>query len=181
MNFKSALFILSLALFAGCSREELPPPSNVPEAPKAPVAPIKQTGPTNAQEKLPTIKLFISDKVMTTEMALTGLQMQTGMMYRTNMDENAGMLFVFPYPHQASFWMKNTLIPLSAAYIDQEGIIQEIHDLQAQNTNAVVAAKANIQYVLETPLGWFRSNNVSTGALIRTESGSLKESFTFHN
>ena len=62
--------------------------------------------------------------------------MQTGMMFRTNLAENAGMLFVLPMPQQASFWMKNCPLPLSAAYIDPEGVILEIHDLQPHNTNS---------------------------------------------
>ena len=116
---------------------------------------------------------------MIAEMALTGIQQQTGMMFRTNIAENEGMIFVFPYPHQASFWMKNTSVPLSAAYIDSEGVIQEIHDLQPHDTNAVKAASANIQYVLETSQGWFQRNKIKPGTLIRTDKGTLNKRF-FH-
>jgi uncharacterized membrane protein (UPF0127 family) len=134
--------------------------------------------PTQAQDKLPTIKLWIGAEQMDAELALTGIQQQTGMMFRTNMQENSGMLFVFPYPHQTAFWMKNTLVPLSAAYIDPEGVILEIHNLEPQNTNAVVAASDRIQYVLETPQGWFERHHIGTNTLIRTERGKLGNNFS---
>ena len=114
---------------------------------------------------------------MVAELALTGLQMQTGMMFRTNLAENAWMLFAFPAPHRASFWMKNCPLPLSAAYIDPEGVILEIHDLQPYNTNSVTASSEQVQYVLETNRGWFGRHHVTTGMLIRTEHGPLRETF----
>jgi len=114
---------------------------------------------------------------MSTEIAASGIEVQTGMMFRTNMAENEGMLFVFGRPFQASFWMKNTSLPLSAAYISPDGVIEEIHPLEPFNTNAVVAKSDNIQYVLETRQGWFDRHNVSTGTVIRTESGSLHDTF----
>jgi uncharacterized protein len=135
--------------------------------------------PTQAQPKLQTTKLWIGPEEMITELALTPEQEQTGMMFRTNMAENEGMLFVFPWPHQTSFWMKNCSLPLSAAYIDPEGTILEIHKLEPFNTNAVVATSDRIQYVLETPQGWFDRHHIGTGTVIRTEVGTLKQSFTF--
>jgi uncharacterized membrane protein (UPF0127 family) len=114
---------------------------------------------------------------MVTELALTGEQAQTGMMFRTNMAENAGMLFVFPAPYRASFWMKNCPLPLTAAYIDPEGVILEIHDLQPHNTNSVVASSARVQFVLEAKQGWFGRHNVTTGMVVRTERGPLRETF----
>src|SRR4051794_35590548 len=99
------------------------------------------------------------------------------MMFRTNMAENAGMLFIFPGPHRASFWMKNTPLPLSAAYLDPDGVILEIHKLEPQNTNSVTAASERIQFVLETNEGWFQRHNIGVGAVVRTERGSLRETF----
>lgn len=114
---------------------------------------------------------------MTTELALTADQIQTGMMFRTNIAENAGMLFLMPRPLQASFWMKNVSVPLSAAYIDADGVILEIHRFEPYNTNAVVAGSDKIQFVLETPRDWFARHGISTGTVIRTEKGSLFETF----
>jgi uncharacterized membrane protein (UPF0127 family) len=134
--------------------------------------------PTKAQPKLQSIKLWVGAEELVTELALSGIQQQTGMMFRTNMAENEAMLFVFPYPHQAAFWMMNTYVPLSAAYIDPDGAILEIHKLEPHNTNAVEAATDRIQYVLETRQGWFDRHNVRTGMVVRSEFGPLKSTFT---
>ena len=114
---------------------------------------------------------------VTAELALNQEQQMTGLMFRTNMAENDGMLFVFPAPFQASFWMKNCPLPLSAAYIDPNGRIDEIVALHAQDTNAVVAHTPDIQYVLEMNEGWFKRHNITEGMLIKTERGTLRETF----
>ena len=121
----------------------MPPPS------------VRLSEPSAAQPKLQTMKLWLGQDELTAELALTAQQMQTGMMFRTNMAENEAMLFVFGAPVRASFWMKNCVIPLSAAYIDPDGTILEIHPLQPHDTNSVVAASDRIQFVLETRQGWF--------------------------
>ena len=123
------------------------------------------------------MKLWLGAEEMVTELALTPVQQQTGMMFRTNMAENAGMLFVLPVQQRASFWMMNCPLPLSAAYIDPEGVILEIHDFQPFNTNSVVADSDRVQFVLETNQGWFKRHNVSRGMLIRTEHGTLADTF----
>lgn len=167
----AALF-LGGALASGCGQSPAPTPS-------APAAAVPGA-PTKAQPTLQTLNLWLGSEELKTELALTPIQLQTGMMFRTNMAENTGMLFVFSYVHQASFWMKNTTVPLSAAYIDPAGIILEIHDLQPLDTNAVVAASDQVQYVLEVNQGWFKRHNVSTGMVVRTERGSLRDTFFKH-
>jgi uncharacterized protein len=132
---------------------------------------------TNAQPRLVTMKLYLGAKELTAELALDDASRMAGMMFRTNMPSNEGMLFVFPGPHRTGFWMKNTPLPLSAAYIDPDGIIQELHDFQPFNTNSVLAAKPNIQYVLEVNQGWFKEAGISVGTKIRTERGELRETF----
>jgi len=165
MNARAmALMLLGPLAIGGCQK---------PAGTAAPAPPPGQ--PTKAQPKLPTTKLWLGAEELIAELALTGEQQQTGMMFRTNMAENAGMLFVFPGPYRASFWMMNTILPLSAAYIDPEGIILEIHDLQPHNTNSVVASSDRIQFVLEVNQGWFARHHVSTGMLVRAESGPLRE------
>jgi hypothetical protein len=111
------------------------------------------------------------------ELALTPRQESTGMMFRTNIAETDAMLFVFPRPFQASFWMKNCPESLSAAYIGPDGVIAEIHHLEKNDTNSVVAVADNIQYVLEVKDGWFARHNINPGAVIRTGKGSLSETF----
>jgi uncharacterized membrane protein (UPF0127 family) len=99
------------------------------------------------------------------------------MMFRKEMNENEAMLFVFAQPYQASFYMRNTLIPLSCAYIDTEGQILEIHDLKPMDETPIEAASANVRYVLETKQGWFERNKIGVGTLVRAETGSLTETF----
>ena len=164
--------LLGLGLCGGCGgggNKAASPSSGDAASPKLPIA---------AQPKLQTMKLWLGAEEMTAELALTGLQMQTGMMFRTNLAEDAGMLFVFPMQHRASFWMKNCPLPLSAAYIDPEGVILEIHDLQAHNTNSVEAASDRVQFVLETNQGWFGRHHVTPGMVVRTERGTLLETFS---
>src|ERR1044072_6529713 len=81
----------------------------------------------HAQPRLPTVKLWIGAQEMVSEVARQQIELNTGMMHRKEMGTNDGMLFVMPYPHRTSFYMRNTSVPLSAAYIDPEGTIVEIH------------------------------------------------------
>jgi len=135
--------------------------------------------PTNAQPKLQTLKLYVGAETVNTELAMTQLQVATGMMFRKDMAENEGMLFVFARPHRTSFYMKNTTVPLTAAYIDSEGVILELHDLKPLDETPVEAGTDKVQYVLEMKQGWFKRHNVAPGAVITTERGRLKETFRF--
>jgi uncharacterized protein len=133
--------------------------------------------PTQAQPKLSTMKIYLGAEVLDAELALNDRQRMTGMMFRTNLQETDAMLFVFPGTFKASFWMKNCPESLSAAYINPDGVIAEMHHLEKFDTNSVTAATASIQYVLEVKDGWFARHNISPGTVIRTEKGSLQESF----
>lgn len=133
----------------------------------------------HAQTNLQRMKIYVGAAELDAALALQPLERQTGMMWRTNMDENEAMLFPFPAPHRASFYMKNTRVPLSAAYIDPEGAIVEIHDLQPLEEKPARAGSDNIQYVLEVKQGWFQRNNITTGAVVRTARGELKNTFRF--
>src|SRR5262245_10530622 len=92
---------------------------------RAPVAPaagsLTNRSRGQPQPKLQIMKLWVGAQELATELALNDRQRMTGMMFRTNLAENEAMLFVFPVPHRTSFYMKNTTVPLSAAYIDPEG------------------------------------------------------------
>ena len=164
---KFLVFLLAATLLAGCKKTETaaaPPP---PE----------DWLPTHAQPKLPTMKIYLGAETLDAELALTEKEEMTGMMFRTNIQDTDSMLFVLPEPQRASFWMKNCPESISAAYISPDGVIQEIHHLERIDTNAVLAASDDIQFVLETSDGWFARHNVNTGAVIRTEKGSLAETF----
>ena len=123
------------------------------------------------------MKIYLGAEALDAELALNNQERMTGMMFRTNIAETDAMLFVFPQPFRVSFWMKNCPESLSAAYIGPDGVIEEIRHLERNETNSVVAASDNIQYVLETKDGWFTRHNVGPGTVIRTGKGSLPETF----
>jgi len=146
-----------------------------PEAAKKPS--LEDTLPTHAQPKLQTMKIYLGPETLDTELALTPMQQETGMMFRTNILDTDSMLFVLPYTMRASFWMMHCPESISCAYIDQDGTIQEIHHLEKNDTNAVLSAYPNIRFVLETSDGWFARHNIGTNTVITTERGSLAQTF----
>jgi len=148
-------------------------------SPPAPVAAtsIDDILPKHAQPKLRTIKIYLGAETLAAELALTEQEEMTGMMFRTNIQDADAMLFMLPQPQRANFWMKNCPESISAAYITPDGVIQEIHHLEKNDTNGVVAARDDIRFVLETQDGWFGHHHIATGTVIRTEKGSLAETF----
>jgi uncharacterized membrane protein (UPF0127 family) len=160
-----------LLLMSGCENRKSAPGSPAPR-PATNSFHLSQ-----AQPRLRTIKLYVGPHEITAEVALTRTEVATGMMFRKTMEENEGMLFVFAFPHRASFYMKNTLLPLSVAYIDEEGNILEIHDLKPLDETPVEARSDQVQYVLEMKQDWFKRHGITTGAYLRTEKGSLSETF----
>ncbi len=162
------LGLAALLLAAGCEKDKPDmPPSVVTKKP--PVEPAAG----QAQPRLKTIKLYLGAAELTVEIADENHERMTGMMHRTTMPENEGMLFVFPYPHQTGFWMKNTTVPLSIAYIDPASRVIEIHDLQPGNTKPAESRSARVQYALEVNQGWFAKNGIKPGAVLATDRGSL--------
>ena len=137
-----------------------------------PAAPV-QWQPTAAQPRLATTKLYVGPAEITAEMALTQKEINTGMMFRTNIVENEGMIFNLHQPQRASFWMKNCPKLMSCAYIDPQGTILEIREMEANNTNSIVANSENVMFVLETAHGWFERHGVRTGMVIQAEGGPL--------
>lgn len=164
---KILALILISAFLAGCKKIETT---------ALPVS-TDDSLPTQAQPKLPTMKIYLGAETLDAELATTSKEEMTGMMFRTNIQETDAMLFVFPVPQRAAFWMKNCPESISAAYIGPDGVIEEIHHLEKEDTNTVFAATDNIQFVLETKDGWFARHNINTGAVVRTEKGSLAETF----
>ena len=86
-------------------------------------------------------------------------------MYRESLEENQGMLFVYPEQRTLGFWMKDTLIPLDIAYIDREGRIVDIQQMEPQTTETHDSA-APAMYALEMNQGWFEANGIRIGDLI---------------
>ena len=96
------------------------------------------------------------------EVAATQEHRMTGLMQRRSMPSNQGMLFVFTEPQRHCMWMKNTLLPLSVAFLDEEGRILNVEDMQPQTENNHCAAKP-ARFALEMNLGWFKQKGIGAG------------------
>ncbi|MCX7868581.1 MAG: DUF192 domain-containing protein [Terrimicrobiaceae bacterium] len=118
------------------------------------------------QPPLPTITLSIAGKRVVAEVADEDNERQKGLMFRESIEDGRGMLFVMPSVAPAAFWMKNTTIPLSIAYISPEGRILEIHDLEPGNEISVRSRFRNIAYALEVRRGWFSDSGIFAGDLV---------------
>ena len=96
------------------------------------------------------------------ELAVTDAQREQGLMHRTELKDGNGMLFIFERDQILSFWMMNTLIPLSIAYIASDGRILEIYDMEPGNLNPVRSSRS-ARYALEVPQNWFSRAGVGIG------------------
>ncbi len=114
------------------------------------------------QKGLATVELRSGSVVLTVELAISPTEQETGLMHRTELPDGSGMLFVYPDDRRLAFWMKNTLIPLSIAYLDAHGVIREIYDMQPQSL-APVESERSVRYALETPKGWFERVGLKPG------------------
>ena len=123
------------------------------------------------------MKIYLGPETFDAELALSGEEIMTGMMFRTNILETDAMLFNLGRPQQADFWMKNCPESISAAYITSDGVIREIHHLEQNDTNGVIASRNDIIFVLETKDGWFQRHNINVGTAITSEKGSLADVF----
>jgi len=118
---------------------------------------------TEAQPTLPTTMLVIGRQSVKAEVADDDAERATGMMFRESLDDGSGMLFVMPSIGPAAFWMRNTKIPLSIAFISPDGVIAEIHEMQAMSEKRVRSMFPNVAYALEMPAGWFSRKNIWPG------------------
>ena len=114
---------------------------------------------------LPEINLSIHKHALTAEVAANDDTRTVGLMHRRIMPENRGMLFVFPRSMPLSFWMMNTFIPLSIAYIDDAGVILNITDMKPQTTDPHPSA-GPARYALEMNQGWFAKRGIKAGAKV---------------
>ena len=116
-----------------------------------------------AQTPLPEIPLSIKGHKLTAEVAANDNSRTVGLMHRRMMPENRGMLFVFTYAQPQSFWMMNTYLPLSIAFIDEQGVIVNIDDMKPLTTDPHPSAKP-AKYALEMNQGWFAKRGIKAGA-----------------
>lgn len=117
------------------------------------------------QAQFPTTQLTAGMHVIKAEVAANDPQRQQGLMFREKMSNNAGMVFVFDQPNTQCMWMKNTLLPLSVAFIDEQGAIVNIEDMKPQTLDSHCSTKP-VKYALEMNLGWFKAKNIKPGMTI---------------
>ncbi|MEJ5360692.1 MAG: DUF192 domain-containing protein [Spirochaetota bacterium] len=110
-----------------------------------------------------TMNTPISCKV---EIAATAEEHAKGLMGRSELCDNCGMLFVFDDEDYRTFWMKNTQIPLSIAFIDKNGIINDIQDMKPYQTFPSYTSKYPAKFALEVNQGWFEKNFITTGSKV---------------
>ena len=115
------------------------------------------------QRNLPRIALTAGMHLIQAQVAATPEQRATGLMYRTDMPVNEGMLFVFEEPAGQCFWMKNTLLPLTAAFVADDGTIVNLADMKPQTTDSHCSEKP-VRYVLEMNQGWFAKRGLKAGS-----------------
>ena len=115
------------------------------------------------QTNLPRIKLQAGMHQIDTQVAQTEAQRQTGLMFRKEMPQHEGMLFVFEQPATQCFWMKNTLLPLTAAFLADDGTIVNLVDMKPQTTDSHCSEKP-VRFVLEMNQGWFAKKGLKAGS-----------------
>ncbi len=114
------------------------------------------------QLDLPRTTLTAGMHRIEAQVAATAQQRQTGLMHRQAMPQHEGMLFVFEHPAVQCFWMKNTLIPLTAAFVDDDGTIANLADMQPLDERSHCSARP-VRYVLEMNQGWFAAKHLRAG------------------
>lgn len=122
-----------------------------------------QEGP---QTGLPRVEMIAGMHRIQAQVASTPQQRAIGLMHRREMPTNEGMLFVFEQPGTQCFWMKNTLLPLTAAFVADDGTVVNLADMKPQSLDSHCSAKP-VRYVLEMHQGWFAKRGIQAGQRLR--------------
>ena len=120
------------------------------------------------QTSLPRVKLAAGMHQIEAQVARTPAERATGLMYRREMPQHEGMLFVFEQPTMQCFWMKNTLLPLSIAFVADDGTVVNVDEMKPQTTDSH-CSKEPVRYVLEMNKGWFAKKGVKAGSTLTGE------------
>lgn len=120
----------------------------------------------SAQPRLPTIELTAGMHVIQAEVAHTHDQQSIGLMHRQKMGSNEGMLFVYEAPQIRCYWMRNTLIPLTIAFIGDDGTIISLRDMQPRSERTHCSSKP-VRYALEMNQSWFKARGLKPGFKLR--------------
>jgi uncharacterized membrane protein (UPF0127 family) len=126
------------------------------------VAALTAASAQEAQMDLPRVKLSAGMHQIDAQVAFRPDQRETGLMFRKEMPQHEGMLFVFDQPSVQCFWMMNTLLPLTAAFVADDGTIVNLADMKPQTTDSHCSAKP-VRFVLEMNQGWFAKKGIKAG------------------
>lgn len=126
---------------------------------------LAQNGPGGGQPQtdLPVTELTAGIHRIQAQVAYTPEQREIGLMYRREMPQQEGMLFVFEQPGVQCFWMKNTVLPLTAAFVAEDGRIVNLADMKPQTLDSHCSAEP-VRFVLEMNQGWFAQKNIKAGS-----------------
>ncbi len=116
--------------------------------------------------ELPTATISIKGYTLTTELATTPTARACGLSHRDELPKNHGMLFIYPDLRPRSFWMKDTKIPLSIAFLDDSGQIFSIQDMTPMQTDKTYSSSRPAGYALEVNQGWFSRNGIDVGDVV---------------
>ena len=127
-------------------------------------APALHTQAQNApQTTLPRTSITAGMYLIDAQVAMTPREREIGLMFRKEMPVQEGMLFVFEQPATQCFWMKNTILPLTAAFVADDGTIVNLADMKPMTEDSHCSAKP-VRYVLEMNVGWFDKRGIKAGA-----------------
>jgi len=120
------------------------------------------------QLNLPRVRLLVGVHQIDAQVARTAQQRATGLMWRRDMPQHEGMLFVFEQPSVQCFWMQNTPSPLTAAFLADDGTIVNLADMQPLSTQSHCSSRP-VRFVLEMNQGWFEKKGLRAGARLTGE------------
>jgi uncharacterized protein len=143
----------------------MPQPHPLPFAPLFALLAALATMPVGAQQpqQLPTVTLNAGMHNVQAQVAASPDQRQIGLMYRREMPTNEGMLFVFEDASRQCFWMRNTLLPLSIAFVADDGTIVNLADMKPMTEDSHCSSKP-VRYALEMNAGWFAKRGIGPGS-----------------
>lgn len=117
------------------------------------------------QAEMPRLELTAGMYRIDAEVAADQQNRMVGLMHRKSMPQHQGMLFVFPQQNTHCMWMRNTLLPLSVAFLDDNGVVINVEDMQPQTEDSHCARRP-ARFALEMNLGWFRERGIKSGSKI---------------
>ena len=112
----------------------------------------------------------VGDQIVQMQVAAEQKEMERGLMDRTTMGTNEGMLFVYDLPQQMNFWMHDTDIPLNIGFFDPSGELKETYEMYPHDEETVSSHSRNLQFALEMNQGWFARSGVKPGAKIELKA-----------